>query len=174
MLAAALLPTPLGTLWLVAEPAGLVGCGFGPEAGGPPEDLATYLARRFPGEPLRLDPEAYGLPQARAALAAYFAGTCRDLPIPCAPRGSPFQQAVWRALRRIPPGTVQTYGQLAQDLGRPGAARAVGRACAENPVAVVVPCHRVVAAGGRPGGYAGGLWRKAWLLRHEGVVLRTA
>ncbi|MCB9551742.1 MAG: methylated-DNA--[protein]-cysteine S-methyltransferase [Myxococcales bacterium] len=83
--------------------------------------------------------------------------------------GTAFQQAVWAALRRIPVGETTTYGALAVSLGRPSAVRAVARANATNPVGIVVPCHRVIGSDGRLVGYAGGLWRKRWLLAHEGA-----
>jgi methylated-DNA-[protein]-cysteine S-methyltransferase len=102
----------------------------------------------------------------------YLAGdvSCLDS-IPVDTGGTPFQQQVWRALRAIPPGTVMTYGQLAKELGRPTAYRAVGMANALNPIAIVVPCHRLVGTNGSLTGYAGGLERKRWLLVHEGVEL---
>jgi methylated-DNA-[protein]-cysteine S-methyltransferase len=81
--------------------------------------------------------------------------------------GTPFQRRVWAALRRIPAGETTTYGALARALGAPGAARAVGLACGRNPIAIVVPCHRVVGADGALTGYAGGVERKRWLLAHE-------
>jgi methylated-DNA-[protein]-cysteine S-methyltransferase len=83
--------------------------------------------------------------------------------------GTIFQQQVWSALRTIPPGTVFTYGELATQLGKPTAYRAVGMTNALNPIAIVVPCHRLVGADGTLTGYAGGLERKRWLLQHEGV-----
>lgn len=89
--------------------------------------------------------------------------------IPVSTGGTPFQQRVWAALRTIPPGTVMTYGEMAMKLGRPNAFRAVGAANALNPIAIVVPCHRLVGANGSLTGYAGGLERKRWLLEHEGV-----
>ncbi|WP_052296237.1 methylated-DNA--[protein]-cysteine S-methyltransferase [Spirochaeta thermophila] len=82
--------------------------------------------------------------------------------------GTPFQLAVWDALRGIPAGQVRTYGEVARAVGRPGAARAVGAACGANRVAVLVPCHRVVGAGGSLGGYRWGVWRKRVLLEREG------
>lgn len=85
--------------------------------------------------------------------------------------GTPFQRQVWAALRRIPPGDTITYGELARELGRPSAARAVGAINARNPVAIVVPCHRMIGADASLTGYAGGLWRKRWLLRHEGAAV---
>lgn len=81
--------------------------------------------------------------------------------------GKPFQREVWAALRRIPAGEIKSYGQLAHELGRPNAARAVGWANANNPIAIIVPCHRVVGQKGDLRGFAGGLQRKQWLLAHE-------
>ena len=94
--------------------------------------------------------------------------------IPVAPQGSAFQHAVWTALRRIPAGETRSYGDLAAQLGRPAASRAVGRANGSNPVAIVIPCHRLVGSGGALTGYAGGLMRKRWLLTHEGVAVSDA
>jgi methylated-DNA-[protein]-cysteine S-methyltransferase len=82
-------------------------------------------------------------------------------------RGTPFQERVWQALRRIPAGQTVSYGSLARSIGAPGAARAVGAACNANPVWLVIPCHRVVGANGKLTGYAGGIERKRWLLAHE-------
>ena len=84
------------------------------------------------------------------------------------PGGTTFQQKVWAALRNIPPGTTRTYSALARQLDAPQAYRAVGRANALNPISIVVPCHRLIGANGALTGYAGGLERKHWLLRHEG------
>lgn len=106
------------------------------------------------------------------ALDSYFAGTPTALDdIPVARFGSPFQQSVWAALRTIPPGQTRSYGQLAAALGQPGAARAVGLANGANPIGIVIPCHRVIGASGTLTGYAGGVERKAWLLRHEGALV---
>ncbi|RCI97220.1 methylated-DNA--[protein]-cysteine S-methyltransferase, partial [Klebsiella pneumoniae] len=91
--------------------------------------------------------------------------------LPTATAGTPFQRQVWQALRDIPCGQVMHYGQLAEALGRPGAARAVGAANGANPVSIVVPCHRVIGRNGTMTGYAGGVQRKEWLLRHEGYLL---
>lgn len=90
--------------------------------------------------------------------------------IPVSTGGTPFQQRVWQALRSIPPGTTVTYGQLAAQLGKPKAYRAVGATNALNPIAIVLPCHRVVGANASLTGYAGGLERKHWLLQHEGYT----
>ena len=81
--------------------------------------------------------------------------------------GTPFQQAVWRALRRIPTGETLSYAELARRIGRPGAVRAVGRANGANPASIVVPCHRVIGSDGTLTGYGGGIERKRWLLAHE-------
>lgn len=106
-------------------------------------------------------------------VAAYFAGDYRSLDaVPVTLAGTPFQQQVWQMLRNIQPGEVRTYGELATQLGRPKAARAVGMANSLNPVAIVIPCHRLIGANRLLTGYAGGLARKRWLLRHEGVTLK--
>jgi methylated-DNA-[protein]-cysteine S-methyltransferase len=104
-------------------------------------------------------------------LAAYFAGELREFTLPLRPAGTPFQMAVWRALKRVPYGETVSYGELARRLGRPGAARAVGRANALNPLPVIVPCHRVIGADGALTGYAGGLCIKRALLDLEAAGL---
>lgn len=109
-----------------------------------------------------------------APLAAYFAGDLQALDaVPVRTGGTEFQRAVWAALRTIPVGATTTYSALADRLGRPQARRAVGMANGSNPVGIVVPCHRVIGAAGLTG-YAGGLERKGWLLRHEGAILDDA
>lgn len=101
-------------------------------------------------------------------LARYFDGAVEAIDtLQLRPAGTPFQQQVWTALRHIPCGTTQSYGALARRLDRPTAARAVGAANGANPISVALPCHRLVGHDGRLTGYAGGLTRKAWLLRHE-------
>ncbi len=104
------------------------------------------------------------------ALTAYFDGdlTAPDR-LPTATNGSAFQQQVWTELRRIQPGQTVSYGTLSLRIDRPRAVRAVGLANGANPIAIVVPCHRVIGADGSLTGYAGGLHRKEWLLRHEGA-----
>ncbi|GAB0118050.1 methylated-DNA--[protein]-cysteine S-methyltransferase [Acidisoma sp. 7E03] len=107
-------------------------------------------------------------PALRAPLDRYFAGDFAALDgIETATGGTAFQRSVWAALRRIPPGRTSGYGQLAAMIGRPAASRAVGAANGANPIAVVVPCHRVIGADATLTGYGGGLSRKAWLLAHE-------
>jgi methylated-DNA-[protein]-cysteine S-methyltransferase len=98
----------------------------------------------------------------------YFAGelgAIDDLPVKTA--GTPFQRAVWSALREIPLGATESYGKLAERIGRPTAVRAVGLANGSNPIGIVVPCHRVIGANGSLTGYGGGMERKRWLLEHE-------
>lgn len=107
-----------------------------------------------------------------AQLRAYFDGDLAVIDtLPSETAGTPFQREVWKTLRSIPCGQVMHYGQLAEQLGRPGAARAVGAANGSNPVSIVVPCHRVIGRNGTMTGYAGGVQRKEWLLRHEGYLL---
>jgi methylated-DNA-[protein]-cysteine S-methyltransferase len=106
----------------------------------------------------------------RKALDDYFAGDLLAIDrIECATNGTQFQQDVWNALRTIPPGATLSYGALAVRIGKPAAVRAVGLANGSNPIAVVVPCHRVIGTNGSLTGYGGGLERKRWLLAHEGV-----
>lgn len=108
----------------------------------------------------------------RDALLAYLAGALEALDdIPVHAVGTSFQQLVWQTLRKIPPGETWTYSQLAHFIGRPGSQRAVGLANSQNPVAIVVPCHRVIGSNGELTGYAGGMERKRWLLLHEGIQL---
>jgi len=105
-------------------------------------------------------------------LTAYFDGECRDFDLPLAPAGTPFQKKVWAALREIPCGETRSYGQLAAQLGFPEASRAVGAANGRNPIAIVVPCHRVIGANGTLTGYAGGLHIKKALLDHEARMVK--
>ena len=107
----------------------------------------------------------------RAQLGDYFAGRRRAFDVEVAPRGTAFQQEVWRLLAAIPCGETRTYSEIAAAAGRPGAARAVGRAVATNPIPIVIPCHRVVGADGSLTGFAGGLRLKEGLLELEGAAL---
>ncbi len=104
-------------------------------------------------------------------LAEYLAGTRTAFTVPTAPVGTPFQQAVWKQLLTIPYGRTQTYGEVAAAVGNRGAARAVGMANHRNPIPIIIPCHRVVAAGGKLGGYGGGLQLKRRLLRLEATLM---
>ncbi|HEU5109868.1 MAG TPA: methylated-DNA--[protein]-cysteine S-methyltransferase [Micromonosporaceae bacterium] len=150
--------SPIGELAVAADDAGLCRVRFSPH------DVTA-------------DPAAAGAaPLARAVeqLAAYFAGELTEFDLPLSVRGgSDFERAVWAALRDIPYGEMRTYGEIAVRAGDPGAARAVGVACNRNPLALVVPCHRVVGAGGKLVGFGGGLDRKRHLLELEsGVAMR--
>ena len=106
-------------------------------------------------------------PDAAQQLAQYFARDRTDFDLSLAPSGNPFQRKVWGLLAQIPYGSRRTYGQLAAALGDPGLARAVGAANGQNPLSIIVPCHRVVGSNGKLTGYAGGLERKAYLLELE-------
>ena len=106
---------------------------------------------------------------AKHQLQEYCQGQRRQFTLPLAPVGTPFQQRVWQELRSIPFGTTLTYRELAQRLRIPGAARAVGHANGRNPLAIVIPCHRLIASDGQLRGYAGGIALKRCLLQHEGV-----
>ncbi|MBR9857467.1 MAG: methylated-DNA--[protein]-cysteine S-methyltransferase [Gammaproteobacteria bacterium] len=100
-------------------------------------------------------------------LTEYFEGQRRHFELPLAPRGTPFQQAVWLALQTIPHGEHRSYKDMALLIDNPKAMRAVGLANGRNPIAIIIPCHRVIGASGKLVGYAGGLERKSWLLQHE-------
>lgn len=110
------------------------------------------------------------LEQLDAELKEYFSGNRREFTVPVVLTGTDFQKKAWKALMEIPYGTVWSYSRQAQRLGNPKAVRAVGSANAKNRIAVVVPCHRVTAKNGSLGGYAGGIWRKEYLLKLEGVI----
>jgi methylated-DNA-[protein]-cysteine S-methyltransferase len=108
-----------------------------------------------------------------SALRAYFAGDLRALDtLAIDPMGTPFQLRVWTALRSVPAGHTASYADIAKAIGAPSSTRAVGAANGANPIAIVVPCHRIIGASGSLVGYGGGLERKRWLLEHEGVLLR--
>jgi methylated-DNA-[protein]-cysteine S-methyltransferase len=152
----AYLETPLGVLFVRSDGAALTHVQF--------EDHADWAPLSLDS---RLDERAAPLVEPRRQLAAYFARELRAFALPLAPRGSEFQHKVWAALAEIPFGAATTYGALARRLGAPNHARAVGHANARNPLAILVPCHRIVGASGALTGYAGGIERKRWLLAHE-------
>ncbi len=124
---------------------------------------------RFASDASTIDLEAPTplLAEVARQLTDYFAGARRHFELPLNPSGTPFQQRVWAELRAIPYGVTTTYSAIARRLGDALAVRAVGRANATNPLALVVPCHRVIGTGGKLTGFAGGLATKQWLLRHE-------
>lgn len=131
--------------------------------------MMRLLARHAPGATLV---QGRAHPTARAAVQAYFGGDARALDgLVVKTGGTVFQRSVWAALRAIPAGETRSYGQLAAAVGSPKAVRAAGLANGQNPIAVIVPCHRVIGANGTLTGYAGGLERKRWLLAHEGVAV---
>lgn len=152
-------PSPLGVVHLAASDKGLAGIWFEGD-------------RHRPAmQPWALAADHPRLRQAIAQLDAYFAGRATDFDLPLdLGSGTPFQQSVWRALLELPHGRTTSYGALSAHIGRPRAVRAVGAAIGRNPLSIVVPCHRVLGAGGALTGYAGGLERKAALLRLEGVL----
>lgn len=155
MTATAHLNLPFGALRLVADDDALLRIDF--------EQVSARVRGSIAAEKI--------LGQAVEALTAYAAGNpALSLP-PLRPLGTAFQQQVWLALLDIPFGETRSYGQIAACLGKPAASRAVGMACGRNPIAVLVPCHRVVGSTGALTGYAGGIDFKQALLRHEGVVL---
>lgn len=164
--------SPLGPMLLRATAAGLTHCQF---TAAPPAifERSAHVAADCNAGAADCEESAAALhlSAARNALAAYFAGA-RDpwAGLALAPAGTSFQRRVWNALRNIPWGESISYGELAQRIGAPRAARAVGAANARNPLAVIIPCHRVIAATGL-GGYATGPTRKQHLLTHERTQL---
>ena len=129
--------------------------------------LEARLRRYFPGYEM-VDGETRTIRQTRSWLDRYFGGNSADISgLRLDMRGAAFEQRVWTALRGIPPGTTTSYGAIAKALGSAGASRAVGMANGANPIAIIVPCHRVIGASGSLTGYGGGLERKTWLIDHE-------
>lgn len=161
------LDSPVGKLRLYVIPSSGSMCGleFVPEKPAARAAIYAPLTARF--EAVELEP-AHDPCGYTNRLLAYFDGDVSGLDsIPVDAWGTPFQKTVWKALRRLRAGETTSYGALALAIGRPGASRAVGLANGSNPVAIVVPCHRVIGADGRLTGYGGGLERKRWLLEHE-------
>ena len=142
-------PSPIGKLWLQEEDGALVRVSFQPDAASQTEEETPLLG------------------QAKQQLAEYFAGQRQAFDLPLRMQGTPFQQKVWAALRTIPYGETRSYGQIAVQVGNPKAGRAVGMANNRNPIAIIVPCHRVIGANGSLTGYAGGLNVKQELLALE-------
>jgi methylated-DNA-[protein]-cysteine S-methyltransferase len=157
--------TPVGVLGLAAGPAGLRRL----EYVGGEDPFVEHLLALFPDRPVE---RSIALDAVRRELDRYFAGrtlafaTRVDLS-----DVTPFQQRVLRETAKVPAGQVLTYTEVATRAGRPRAARAAGNALHDNPIAIIVPCHRVLRGDGSLGGYAGGLAAKEWLLRHEGAIL---
>ncbi len=158
-----LLPTPLGAMVAVATEDRLALLEFADRRALPEQGRA--LRRWFPGTVV--PGRNAVLDRLERELDEWFAGRRAEFTVPVDLRGTDFQLAVWRALLAIPHGATLSYGELARELGRPGASRAVGRANGQNRLAILVPCHRVVESGGALRGYGGGLWRKRRLLELE-------
>jgi len=165
-LSRAILPTPLGEMLALDSGDGLCALEFtGPKKRLP--RLEARLRRYFPGYEM-VDGETRTILQTRTWLDRYFGGNSADISgLRLDMRGAAFEQRVWTALRGIPPGTTTSYGAIAKALGSAGASRAVGMANGANPIAIIVPCHRVIGASGSLTGYGGGLERKTWLIDHE-------
>ena len=169
----ATLESPIGPLRLVASDAGLCRIAF---AGSPAAEVRRELERRFGS--VRVAPSERRravLERASHALDRYFAHAREEFAgIPLDPGGTDFQREVWSALARIPAGETRSYAEIAAELSRPRACRAVGSANRGNPLPVLVPCHRVIGSDGSLHGYAGRVDRKEWLLRHEGRLGENA
>jgi methylated-DNA-[protein]-cysteine S-methyltransferase len=142
-------PTPLGPLVVTANTKGIESILFRAPTEAPDHSKDMLLQ------------------DCKAQFDAYFAGTLQQFDLPLAAIGTEFQQAVWQQLSRIPFAQLRSYSDIAQALNNPKAVRAVGAANGRNPLTIIVPCHRVIGANGTLTGYAGGLERKDWLLKHE-------
>lgn len=148
--AQAAMASPVGNLWVTANDNGITEVAF---RDGVPTAESSPLVER-----------------ALAQLTEYFAGARQEFSLPLAAQGTAFQQAVWRALCDLPYGATASYQDIARQIDNPKAVRAVGAANGRNPIAIIVPCHRVIGANGTLTGYAGGLPRKQWLLQLEGSL----
>jgi methylated-DNA-[protein]-cysteine S-methyltransferase len=154
--------SPVGPLRIVESAGSIVEVSFAPENGSSAAAPAAPGAYRSPDG-------AGPLPEKTAReLADYFAGKLKRFTVPVLPEGTEFERLVWAELLTIPWGTTRTYGEIAVAIGKPNASRAVGRAIGANPVAIIIPCHRVIGKDGSLTGYAGGLDRKKTLLAIEG------
>jgi methylated-DNA-[protein]-cysteine S-methyltransferase len=163
------IPTPVGMMMLVTDDDGHARAVDWEDH----EDrLQRLLSGYYRPHEIRLESPSQAT-NARSCVEAYFEGKLDAIDaIPVVTAGTPFQQEVWEALRRIPVGSTMSYSGLALELGRPKATRAVGLANGANPIGVIVPCHRVIGADASLTGYGSGLPRKRWLLEHEGVLLK--
>ena len=150
-------PSPLGNLLIAGEEDAVVYCQW--------EDSVDERIIATWEEDKKL--QSALLTMACRQLTEYFAGKRKVFDLPIRLNGTPFQQIVWKGLQQIPYGETLSYADLARQIGRHKAARAVGNANHHNPLMVIIPCHRIVASNGKMGGYAGGIARKAWLLEKE-------
>ena len=164
-LACCQLPSPVGPLTLAADDAALQVLAFACE------DVAQSPPAAWQ---LVASAEHAVLHEAAQQLQAYFAGRLRAFDLPLQPSGTPFQQRVWQALRRIPYGDTRSYGEVAQRIASPKASRAVGAASGANPIAIIIPCHRVVGAAGQLTGFGGGLPAKQTLLALEHAAIQPS
>ncbi|MGE0151851.1 MAG: methylated-DNA--[protein]-cysteine S-methyltransferase [Reyranellaceae bacterium] len=153
----------LGPFAVAVSDAGIAALLFGDT----PARLRADLQRRFAVLPRE---DGAALASVVAAVQAMIASPATPAGLPLAPAGTAFQRRVWDALRQIPPGATASYGEVARRIGAPRAVRAVAQACGANPIAVAIPCHRVVRGDGAPGGYRWGAARKAMLLRAEAAL----
>ena len=149
--------SPLGRITLTSDGTALIGLAFEQEAH--PRDRSTAIAQ---SHPILLDAERQ--------LHEYLGNWRKSFDVPLRPEGTPFQQEVWRQLCQIPFGQTISYLELAKQIGKEKAVRAVGMANGRNPISILIPCHRVIGANGKLTGYGGGLWRKEFLLQHEGAL----
>ena len=146
-----LIDTPIGPVWIESDGRNITGLRFGPGKAAPP---------RIPDV----------LREAEHQLLQYLAGDRRSFELPLRPIGTPYQISVWRAVSAIPWGSTISYQGIAERLGGATVARAVGHANGANPIPIIIPCHRVIGTDGSLTGYAGGVWRKRWLLQLEGAI----
>lgn len=150
---------PIGRIALTVEDEALTELRF---LGGPMQDAKVFVApseKGLMGEVLK-------------QLKAYFSGKLRDFDLPLAPKGTPFQKKVWKQLEKIPYGVTKSYLDIARSIGKPSGPRAVGMANGRNPIAIIVPCHRVIGSSGKLVGFGGGLPTKKWLLLRENPDFR--
>lgn len=155
-----IMPSPLGDILLARNENGLSHISF--------QEGTSAIEETAVGKTAVWQQDDTAFADAIAQLNAYFAGERQEFDLPLAPEGTPFQQQVWQALQTIPYGTTSTYGELAAQLGKPTASRAVGAANGRNPLPIVIPCHRVISANGKLTGFRGGLRFKEALLGLEG------
>lgn len=158
-------PSPLGYLTVALSPQGICRLSFPNES---PSEMVAALKAIFPQATMKENPGV--AEEVFRQLNEYFAGKRCIFDLPLDLRGTPFQLHVWQALRAIPYGTTCSYGDIARTIGRPRAARAVGRAIGSNPVGIIIPCHRVIGSRGDLRGFGGGLDIKEKLLRLEGAL----
>jgi methylated-DNA-[protein]-cysteine S-methyltransferase len=163
----AIVDSPVGRLTIAARARRICLLWFGDGRG-----VVATAKRWYPGERVETVADPAG---AVTALSAYFAGDLAALDaVPVDLNGTPFQRRVWERLREVRAGTTASYAQVARAIGAPAAVRAVGAANGANPVALIVPCHRIIGSDGRLTGYGGGLDRKRWLLEHESPARKLA